>query len=230
MNALINAKLEELCARLTEAGLTGHDIPDFDDWWDQQVGQYPRKGPPGLSYFRGEMGGPDDWYVDCLLWRDKKGKLLGVVNHYPVDMPPHELKGNINVMVDPAHQGEGIGKTLLKAAIKRWDVNLDQQNWTPKGDRLRQSVDPKPMKPKKDRAYRVWETRRGEETGTEVRASSGEEAEEIYRTSWVLPRSLKLSWTVASFWTGARAAKKPEPRIKLGGKMRTISTKPARTG
>lgn len=205
MNKRLNEKLEALCQALAEAGLTGHDIPDFDDWWDQQVSQYPRKGPPGLSYFRGEMGGPDDWYVDCLLWRDKKGKLLGAVNHYPVDMPPHELKGNINVMVDPAHQGEGIGKTLLKAAVKRWDVNLDQQNWTPKGDRLRQSVDPKPVKPKpkKDLAWRVWETRSGEETATEVIASSGEEAEEIYRDAWGTG-SRKLSWARASSKKRAR--------------------------
>lgn len=110
---------------------TAPDVENFSAWWAKQVGQYPANGQEGLSYFKGEMG--DKW-VDCLLYRNKAGKLIGVLNHYPFNFPPYEIKGNINVMVDPKEQKKGIGKKLMAEAIKRWkDIDLYKQKWTPSG-------------------------------------------------------------------------------------------------
>ncbi len=110
------------------------DIENFKEFWDHQVGQYDKKGEPGISYFKGEV---DDKWVDCLLFRNKAGKLIGVLNHYPFDFPPYEKKGNINVMVDPKEQSKGTGMELFKEALKRWkDIDLYKQHWTKSGKRL----------------------------------------------------------------------------------------------
>ena len=71
--------------------------------------------------------------IDCLLFR-KNGKILGILNKFNDDVPHlGEKKGNFLVIVHPQYQKKGIGTQLLKEAIKRWDVNLEQQYWTPEG-------------------------------------------------------------------------------------------------
>ena len=109
--------------------------------FSSQVVQYPKEGPLGLSYFRGE----DDylrglgWWVDCLLYRDKNGKILGILNHYPQNMPaeypggPSEKKGNINIFINPNNKKSGIGTALLEEAIKRYDVDLNKQRYSEEG-------------------------------------------------------------------------------------------------
>jgi GNAT superfamily N-acetyltransferase len=109
-------------------------VANFPAFWQSQVKQYPAKGEAGISYFKGEMG--KKW-VDCLLYRDDFGKLLGALNHYPFDFPPYEKKGNINIMVDPKEQGKGIGQKLFAEAVKRWDdIDFHKQEWTPGGKHL----------------------------------------------------------------------------------------------
>src|ERR1700722_12827312 len=56
--------------------------------WESQAPQYPASGPPGISYFRGEVS--DTLFVNCLLYRDENGELVGILNHYPTDMPPYQ--------------------------------------------------------------------------------------------------------------------------------------------
>jgi GNAT superfamily N-acetyltransferase len=113
---------------------TAPDVENFSAWWANQVKQYPQNGPEGISYFKGEVR--DKW-VDCLLYRNKAGKLIGVLNHYPFSFPPYESKGNINVMVDPKEQKKGIGKKLMAEAIKRWkDIDLYKQKWTSSGKHM----------------------------------------------------------------------------------------------
>jgi GNAT superfamily N-acetyltransferase len=205
----ITRTLSELRHRLEEARLklgskmrtVGRLIPavsDFPAFWSQQVGQYPPKGPAGISYFKGVVDA--DIYVDCLLYRDKKGKLIGVLNHYAFDMPPYESKGNINVMVDPEHQGEGIGKLLLKDAMKRWDVNLAQQNWTPSGDKLRQSI-----QRSDETEWLVWERGQTEKDAWRIRALNPDDARDVYREQFGSRSDAALSVKPAP----AREAPKP---------------------
>jgi RNA:NAD 2'-phosphotransferase (TPT1/KptA family) len=115
--------------KLDELKLPKHTAPS-NFGFASQVGQFPAKGKPGIGYFKGKVPGG---HVDALLHRDPKGKLVGVLYHYPQDLPPYEQKGNINVLVDPAHQRQGIASGLLREADKRWDINLQQQSWTSEG-------------------------------------------------------------------------------------------------
>ena len=98
-----------------------------------QASQFDKKGPPGLSYFKGEGNGlqPGQW-VDCLLWRDEKGKLKGIVYHYPQDLPL-EKKGNMNIFISPDSKRQGIASRLVSEAIKRYDVDLRQQRYSEEG-------------------------------------------------------------------------------------------------
>jgi hypothetical protein len=78
--------------------------------WESQVAQYPRTGPPGISYFRGNV--TDEIFVDCLLYRDETGELVGILNHYPTDFPPYERQGGRNIWVHPGRRRQGIGTAL----------------------------------------------------------------------------------------------------------------------
>lgn len=86
--------------------------------WESQAGQYPPTGPPGISYFRGELN--DQFYVDCLLYRDETGTLAGILNHYPMDIPPLQHAGDKNIWVHPQRRRQGIGTALLLESFFRW--------------------------------------------------------------------------------------------------------------
>lgn len=111
--------------------------------WHTQVPQYAKTGEPGVTYEQNHIKaatgvdatgqpvpGPP---VDCLLWRDPEGVLRGILNHYPIAIPPFEEAGNVNVWVDPDWQRRGIATALCEAAMQRWPVDLDQQSYTPAG-------------------------------------------------------------------------------------------------
>jgi GNAT superfamily N-acetyltransferase len=115
--------------------------------FESQRMQYPVKGDPGIGYFAGEV--KDYGIVDCLLFRDKSGELLGVLNHYPKDAPnPNygtalgrifgeaefiERAGNINIFIHPLYKREGIASALLDEAQNRWEINFQQQQYTDEG-------------------------------------------------------------------------------------------------
>jgi hypothetical protein len=99
--------------------------------WNSQACQYPAEGPAGVSYFRGNVS--EVLWVDCLLYRNEAGQLLGILNHYPLDWPPFEKAGNINIWVCPEHLQQGIGTALLTEAFRRWPINLLQQRYTVAG-------------------------------------------------------------------------------------------------
>jgi uncharacterized protein YndB with AHSA1/START domain/ribosomal protein S18 acetylase RimI-like enzyme len=86
--------------------------------WASQAAQYPPTGPPGISYFRGKLS--DELFVDCLLYRDEKGELVGILNHYPMEIPPLERAGAQNVWVHPDRRRQGIGSALTREAFMRW--------------------------------------------------------------------------------------------------------------
>lgn len=107
-------------------------IPDFALYsWESQERQYPETGPAGFDYRRESAAGHP---VDCLLWRDEDGFLLGILNHYPEDVPPWESAGNVNVWIHPDRQREGIGTRLLREAETRWGpIDWEQQRYTRAG-------------------------------------------------------------------------------------------------
>lgn len=70
----------------------------------------------------GQLGGV---MVDCLLYRNDDGILLGILNY---------RAGKINGWVHPDHQRKGIGGALLVEAMNRWDdINLEEQDYRFRG-------------------------------------------------------------------------------------------------
>jgi uncharacterized protein YndB with AHSA1/START domain/GNAT superfamily N-acetyltransferase len=109
--------------------------------WHSQAAQYPSTGPPGISYFRGELS--DELFVDCLLYRDETGALVGILNHYPTDLPPHQRAGSNNIWVRPDRRREGIGSALVTEAFFRWTTvptdgfpNRDEMRLTASGAQM----------------------------------------------------------------------------------------------
>ena len=90
--------------------------------WESQALQYPQTGPQGISYFRGELNA--ELHVDCLLYRDEAGELVGILNRYPTAFPPHEREGDQNIWVRPDRRRQGIGTALSREATIRWPSGL----------------------------------------------------------------------------------------------------------
>lgn len=127
-----------------------YTLPALAFDWDSQVVQYPEAGEPGISYFHGEV--PETKGVDCLLYRGDDGKVIGILNHFPEDIPnPYydtpmgrmlgasryiERAGNYTVMVDPAHRRKGIGMALTREGVKRFGLDLLAQTNTREGAEL----------------------------------------------------------------------------------------------
>jgi GNAT superfamily N-acetyltransferase len=97
--------------------------------------QYPARGPRGISYYAGH---PEsfDGVIDCLLFRDKSGKVRGILNHYPIDFPPLERAGAVNVWVEPRWRRRGVGMKLIAEADRRWRIDFSKQRCTNAGVRL----------------------------------------------------------------------------------------------
>ena len=123
--------------------------------WEHQVRQYPKTGTPGIEHFvgrveQGQLRGQDGrrlgrvvaYEVDCLLYRSRKGAVIGILNYYDTDDPfGLEKAGNMNVWVHPRRQRRGIGSALLAEAEHRWGpLNYDQQKYTPEGRALAESM------------------------------------------------------------------------------------------
>lgn len=111
-------------------------IPDFAMYsWASQAMQYPASDEPGFVYRR-EHTEAVRHPVDCLLYYSEGGQLIGILNHYPEDIPPFEKAGNVNLWVHPDAQRMGIGMKLLAEADRRWTIDFNQQQFTLAGAAL----------------------------------------------------------------------------------------------
>ena len=109
--------------------------------WAAQVRQYPPIGRPGISYLEGRPVSFPEYRVDCLRFRNQKGGLIGILNHYPIELLSHDRAHNINIWVRPDRQRRGVGTRLVTAALRRWpEIELDMQEYTPAGLALAQSL------------------------------------------------------------------------------------------
>jgi GNAT superfamily N-acetyltransferase len=61
------------------------------------------------------------YHVDCLLYRDDDGELVGILNYYPAAYPPFERASNANLWVRPDRRRQGIGRALGLEALRRWE-------------------------------------------------------------------------------------------------------------
>ena len=93
--------------------------------WDSQASQYPADGPPGISHLRVQIGPPEngdsDPRIECLLYRDESGKLVGILNYFPVGVQDLEKPGAGALFVHPEHRRQGIATALSREWLKRWD-------------------------------------------------------------------------------------------------------------
>ena len=111
--------------------------------WESQAAQYPEIGPPGISHYREELIG--GIFVDCLLYRDEQGELVGILNHYPDAIPPYERAGDQTMWVRPANRRQGIGSALARDAFFRWgaSLNYDFSKLSETGSKFTQGVEDK---------------------------------------------------------------------------------------
>lgn len=97
--------------------------------WQSQVCQYPYVGEPGITYMEGPT---QEGIVDCLLYRNDKGHIVGILNHFPWD-GHWEKRGNCNIWVHRKWQRQGIGRALWEEAVRRWGCKLEGQRFTTAG-------------------------------------------------------------------------------------------------
>ena len=114
--------------------------------WPNQAKQYPLHGPPGITSIRTtfdadhEFAGAEVW---TLVYRNRKGRVVGILNYYPQDLLPYERRGNVNLQVDPRRHRRGIGSALVRAAHERgWELDPYQQKYTVAGRALAEHLLP----------------------------------------------------------------------------------------
>ncbi len=113
-------------------------IPRLTYSWRSQAKQHPAKGAPGIRHHRHTM--PDGQIIDCLFHRSLGGELVGILYRYPDGSRFGEKPGAVNLLVRPNRQRRGIGRALLHAAMDRWPVDPEAQDYTPGGAALMAAV------------------------------------------------------------------------------------------
>ena len=101
--------------------------------WENQAKQYPKHGN-GIVYFKGIIN--TSVWVDCLLYYGDDNLLQGILNHYPLALYPYQKKGSVNILVRPDKRRVGIATALLDEAVKRFKIKLNEQDYTPEGERF----------------------------------------------------------------------------------------------
>lgn len=137
--------------------LTDHDnyiIPAPAFSWESQAVQYAVDGEPGIAleshYIDLDSGVEilphmlieldNVTKIDCLLHRDKRGILDGILNHYDGKCEL-EVKDAVNIWVRADAQRQGIATALIIDALERWPGIADApQRFTPEGIGLVQTL------------------------------------------------------------------------------------------
>jgi GNAT superfamily N-acetyltransferase len=114
-------------------------ISYYSCFWEDCFKRVPKSGKVGISYFK-TYADPVS-YTHTLVYRNGEGKFVGFFEHFPIGTLPdingkNEEEGNINIWVDPKEWGKGIGTALLTEACKRWDINIEHQQYTALGYKL----------------------------------------------------------------------------------------------
>lgn len=129
-------------------------IPDHLMYpFESQSRQFPASGPLGLSHEHHEVrnynaaGALVVSPVECLLWRNLGGELVGILYYYPDDAfefdgSQLEAAGNVNVYIRSDWRGKGVGTKLGVEADKRWGpIDLAQQRYTTGGAALARAIE-----------------------------------------------------------------------------------------
>lgn len=131
------------------ADLPAADVsPTLVYTWESQCRQHAVKGRPGIAYTRNDAVPVGTAHhttgdvqivasVEALLYRNQKGRLVGILYHYPQDITYRgkllEAAGNVNLYVRPDRRRRGIASALLADAARRWPIDWEQQRYTPAG-------------------------------------------------------------------------------------------------
>lgn len=118
------------------------NIP-IDLKWEDAVVDYPATGHPGVIYRKDttvQFG--SEAVSEALLFYAPDGTLAGLFFYFPKDIwvpdisRPIERAGNFTVIVAPGHRRRGVGTRLLREALKRWNIDFEQQKYTEAGAKL----------------------------------------------------------------------------------------------
>ena len=104
------------------------EIPNYRKLWRHHVKCLPYLGEVGISEYTDEIS-------EIMIYRDNDGLVKGVLQFFTENFA-EERKGNLNIMVDPEHCKKRIGMKLLLLAAEKFDVNFEQQKYTPSGYKL----------------------------------------------------------------------------------------------
>jgi GNAT superfamily N-acetyltransferase len=99
---------------------------DCEKWWQYSTKNRAEIGPAGMTQVDfTELGRP----VNSLEWRDGEGVLRGIINYYPKGLPASKRAGEVQLNVDPSARRQGIGMSLVKEAIRLWDIQAKKQRY-----------------------------------------------------------------------------------------------------
>lgn len=105
--------------------------------WISQAWQYNRPDVPKTKNGIVHWTVPKDEApvpIECLLFYGSDGRLVGILNYYPEGSPLGEKPHDTLTLVMPSMRRCGIGKALLREALKRWpQIDLLKQAYTDEG-------------------------------------------------------------------------------------------------
>lgn len=112
-------------------------IPEMNYTWESQAVQYPATGEPGITVETYALGtGEHASKVDCLLYRDDDGQLIGILNRY-YENNPHQAPDTGNLWVKPDCHHNGVATALLRKAAELYPEKaqgwVDNQTFTHAG-------------------------------------------------------------------------------------------------